>query len=301
MYYYVAYWLGIASLLPEVFRLFLGMTFLMGPCLLGYVLSSFGRPFRGDHFFPFVLWATTVAILSIFKVAGASEIWGLLTVLQTLHLWVYVWLIWQTLLVEKAVSSWYSRLFISFAIYALGFSCYYLLVWTGVLQIEHDYFISLISSLVIYYVGYEGLAGKRNFQAENHRKYQRSSLSYRASREVFEEVKQYIEVTNSFTNSDLRLDDIASGTGISKHKISQAINEVDNRSFSEFINAYRIEKAKKLLSDPHHQDHKIIHIAYLAGFNNKVSFGNTFRRFTGDSPSTYRDRHATGKNVLSKI
>jgi YesN/AraC family two-component response regulator len=59
-------------------------------------------------------------------------------------------------------------------------------------------------------------------------------------------------------------------------------------SFTDFINSYRVEAAKcALLSQ---ENRKIIHVAYDTGFNNKVSFNNAFKKFTGLSPSQFRDR-----------
>lgn len=56
-------------------------------------------------------------------------------------------------------------------------------------------------------------------------------------------------------------------------------------SFSEFVNSYRIEKAKFRLSDP---QASISEIAISTGFNSFSYFCKMFKRSTGVSPTEYR-------------
>ena len=75
---------------------------------------------------------------------------------------------------------------------------------------------------------------------------------------------------------------------VQPHHISQVINELEEKHFSDYINTYRIEDAKKMLLA---SDHKIIHVAYDTGFNNKASFNNAFKKHTGMSPTQYKEYH----------
>jgi AraC-like DNA-binding protein len=61
-----------------------------------------------------------------------------------------------------------------------------------------------------------------------------------------------------------------------------------DRNFSDFINYYRVEEAKKLLQDPRGAQKKIIVLAFDVGFNTKVAFYNVFKKFTGMTPAQYR-------------
>jgi len=49
-----------------------------------------------------------------------------------------------------------------------------------------------------------------------------------------------------------------------------------------------VKEAKKLLLEG---DKKLIHVAYSAGFNNKNSFNNAFKKVTGLTPSEYKQHH----------
>ncbi len=60
-------------------------------------------------------------------------------------------------------------------------------------------------------------------------------------------------------------------------------------SFFEYINSLRVEEAKLLLKQTSKKQLTVIEIAYMVGFNNKVSFNSTFKKITGQTPSEFRN------------
>ena len=71
--------------------------------------------------------------------------------------------------------------------------------------------------------------------------------------------------------------------------ISRRFVKETDKKFSEFLTETRLEKAKELLSD--FDGDKISEIAVRTGFgNNPKYFSQIFKRYTGYSPSEYRDR-----------
>ncbi|MFM9950992.1 MAG: helix-turn-helix domain-containing protein [Saprospiraceae bacterium] len=91
-----------------------------------------------------------------------------------------------------------------------------------------------------------------------------------------------------FLENELRLADLATYLDISRHQLSQVINEHYGVNFFELINTYRVEHVKRLLADPNFKHYTVIQIAYEAGFNNKASFNRYFKREIGMTPSAYR-------------
>ncbi len=57
---------------------------------------------------------------------------------------------------------------------------------------------------------------------------------------------------------------------------------------SDYINQYRIERAKALMDET---GLKIYEIAFRVGFNDQHYFSKTFKKFADCSPSEYRERH----------
>ena len=71
------------------------------------------------------------------------------------------------------------------------------------------------------------------------------------------------------------------------HHVSQVNYEKLNKSFFELLGSYRIEEAKKLLSEK--STHKnVMEILYEVGFNSKSSFNTAFKKYTLKTPSEFR-------------
>ena len=100
-----------------------------------------------------------------------------------------------------------------------------------------------------------------------------------------------------FSSEELFLDPTISLTKVaekivsSPRDVSRAINENEGKNFSEFINHYRIQKAKTLLVDSKYTHEKIATIAYDCGFGNVTSFNLAFKSETQLTPSQYRNQH----------
>lgn len=89
-----------------------------------------------------------------------------------------------------------------------------------------------------------------------------------------------------FLNPNLTLDETAKELKISKHLLSQYLNEKLGKSFSNFINEFRIEKAKELLQS--NKNYTIEGLGYESGFNSKSTFFTTFKKITGKTPTEYQ-------------
>ncbi|MCP4136595.1 MAG: AraC family transcriptional regulator [bacterium] len=89
-----------------------------------------------------------------------------------------------------------------------------------------------------------------------------------------------------FRDENISLSLLAQKLEVSQHQLSQFLNERKNKSFSVFINEYRIEKAKQLLKE--NKTTSIISIAFDVGFKSKSSFNAVFLKHTGQSPSGFR-------------
>jgi AraC-like DNA-binding protein len=65
-----------------------------------------------------------------------------------------------------------------------------------------------------------------------------------------------------------------------------------NKTFYDLVNGYRVEEAKRLLLDPKSKNNKILAIAFDSGFNSKTTFNTVFKKFTGFTPSDFKEQHA---------
>lgn len=120
-------------------------------------------------------------------------------------------------------------------------------------------------------------------------KYEKSSLSEEKAEEVLRAVLNTMDAGRLFLDSDLTMQLFSEQLQIPSHHVSQVINERLQKNFFEFVNGYRVEEAKRLLLDPSLQHYTILAIAFEAGFNSKTTFNTVFKKYTGTTPSKFRE------------
>ncbi len=118
-------------------------------------------------------------------------------------------------------------------------------------------------------------------------KYKNSNLTKSLSLELKERLLNLLDNEKVYKQNDITLQKLAEMLDTTRHNTSQIINEHFELNFFELINTYRIEEAKELLKDWKDTKINIIDVAYEVGFNNKVTFNKSFKRFSQSTPSEY--------------
>jgi AraC-like DNA-binding protein len=121
-------------------------------------------------------------------------------------------------------------------------------------------------------------------------RYQNSGLPERVALQQAQRLEQLMRVEKLYRLNELRLDTLAERLGMSRHHLSQVLNEQLGLSFFEYVNALRIAEAQVLLRNTSRQQLNIIEVAYEVGFNNKVSFNKAFKAATGLTPTEFRQQ-----------
>lgn len=91
-----------------------------------------------------------------------------------------------------------------------------------------------------------------------------------------------------YLDSTLKIDQLARKMDSNRTYLSYIINKYYNKSFSDFINCYRVEYAKNLMMA--HPDMKQDEIARKSGFMSASTYCKAFKKCTGISPSEWRKR-----------
>jgi AraC-like DNA-binding protein len=99
---------------------------------------------------------------------------------------------------------------------------------------------------------------------------------------------QHMESKQPYMDASLSMHDLASQLDMNVRELSLLINHTLHQHFFDFVNRYRIEKAKEMLRDPEDQKVTVLEVLYEVGFNSKSSFNTTFKKFTGQTPTQYR-------------
>lgn len=103
--------------------------------------------------------------------------------------------------------------------------------------------------------------------------------------ELLQRVCQLMEEERLYLNSGLKISDVAMAAGCNRNVLSACINNLRNCSFSKFVNTYRVEHAKQLLSQP---DTRASEVWMETGFANETTFFRAFKAIVGMTPSEWK-------------
>ena len=102
---------------------------------------------------------------------------------------------------------------------------------------------------------------------------------------LFQNKINLIEGEKLYLNPAFSLELISQRSNVSKHHISQIINEELGCTFFELTNNFRIEEAKRVLENVDYI--KLEQLALELGYRSKSSFYSAFKKATQHTPSNY--------------
>lgn len=85
----------------------------------------------------------------------------------------------------------------------------------------------------------------------------------------------------------IQLKEMAHLTGLTETSFSRFFRKVTGKTFSTFLNEYRIQKASSFLIDC---NNSITEVMLASGFTEPAHFSRTFKRITNQTPSEYRKK-----------
>ncbi|MBB4037946.1 AraC-like DNA-binding protein/Tfp pilus assembly protein PilF [Dysgonomonas hofstadii] len=113
---------------------------------------------------------------------------------------------------------------------------------------------------------------------------------------LMKEVHELIKTEKVFKELDLTLESLSKQMNVNRNYLSKAINKTTGKNFNTFINEYRIKEAIKIMSDEKSDLISIDAIALEVGFNNRISFYQSFKKITGLTPSDFRNNKVVNMN-----
>lgn len=156
----------------------------------------------------------------------------------------------------------------------------------------------LFFTLFVYAFGYLALMQRplpppmQKVEAEDDRpsarKPQAKNLSDAEARELYEQVRGYMEQNKPYLQKELGIQDLSDLTGIGVNQLSSVINSIGGQNFFDFVNSYRVEEFKRQVENPDNQHFTLLAIAFDCGFNSKAAFNSFFKKKTGLTPSQYK-------------
>jgi AraC-like DNA-binding protein len=322
---YVLWWTRYIYYLPHFFNISAAFPFLFGPLLFYYfkcVFENYRFSFKDLLvLLPFLInvidMSSMYFVSSTVKkawITGGVQIqffpyWPWIRIVHLIIYFVAIILKFSSISNSQyEVKLWFRYLTVLFAAFIVSYASYYILVLFPWFNVQWDYMISFSMMFTIYFLSWFGYlqpsvfhgfsvveAISQNIQPQ---KYRNSPLTSDISSEIARKLNYIMASRKLYRDNDLRLEKLAEETGTTKHYLSQVINEKMGMTFFEYINSMRITEAMLLLSQKSKEELNIIEIAYRVGFNNKVSFNNTFKKIAGMTPTEFRRKQTALNNAV---
>ncbi len=119
-------------------------------------------------------------------------------------------------------------------------------------------------------------------------KYKNSSLNKDAALDYSNELKRLMNDDKPFLNPELTLTSLSKTLGITSKQLSQIINQVEGKNYSQYIAELRVYQAVELLKTNKYKHYTMAAIAYECGFSSISSFNIAFKKITGKTPVQYK-------------
>jgi AraC-like DNA-binding protein len=123
-------------------------------------------------------------------------------------------------------------------------------------------------------------------------KYAKSGLSNEQLLEYKLRLEKIMRTKREYLRSDLTLPKLAEAINCSVNHLSQVINSGCGMSFFDYVNQFRVEHAKGLLSNLDGRSDAVLNVAFTVGFNSNSAFYAAFKKCVGQTPAQYRRSQA---------
>lgn len=145
---------------------------------------------------------------------------------------------------------------------------------------------AIIFSVVLYVAGLIMLRRQRSEVSGERVRYASKKIKAEDVQLMLGRLERAMTDKSVFKNPNLKLNDLADEINVSSHQLSQLLNESVGKSFTQYVNEYRIEEACRMLSTA--ENLTIEAIGEEVGFNSKSTFFSAFKKIKGMTPLTYQ-------------
>lgn len=105
----------------------------------------------------------------------------------------------------------------------------------------------------------------------------------------FQKLELLCKEQHIYTDSTLNREKVAEKLGISAGYVSQIVNVVTGDNFANYINQYRVEAVKEMMSNSDYENYNLLTMGLESGFTSKTTFYKAFKKITGQTPNEYKN------------
>jgi len=105
----------------------------------------------------------------------------------------------------------------------------------------------------------------------------------------FQKLELLCKEQHIYTDSTLNREKVAEKLGISAGYLSQIINTITGDNFANYINQYRVEAVKEMISNSEYENYNLLTMGLESGFTSKTTFYKAFKKVTAQTPNEYKN------------
>ncbi len=124
-------------------------------------------------------------------------------------------------------------------------------------------------------------------------KYANKKIADEQATGLVQKLEKLLQEEALYKDPNLKLNDLSKKINVSGHQLSQLLNDNLGKSFSTYINEYRINEACKMIIEQ--PNLTLEAIGYEVGFNSKSTFYTTFKKLKHTTPMAYKEK---AENIL---
>ncbi len=128
----------------------------------------------------------------------------------------------------------------------------------------------------------------KSLENEDTESYKKSGLSDEKANEYLQKLNQTMKDKKLYLDPKLNLSQLAEKLKISTHNLSEVINVKQNQNFYDFVNSYRVEEVKRLITEDKEGKYNILAHGFEGGFSSKSAYYSAFKKFVNKTPAQFR-------------
>jgi AraC-like DNA-binding protein len=301
-----------------IYLLSYSLPYMSAPLLYWFVASRLTeKKFHLKHliqFTPFIISFLSILLADVFRVdIGMILSWLLMDyvagVIQLINLWIFGLLAYNIVSESSASSKPGIKQFLVLAIVCES------IIIIAIAVLHHYYgaipdlrLVFLVLTFMIYWISYKLMSQPEIFiplrvhidrqgaQAQVIEmklepvasKYAHSGLKPEEADRIVGLLNDAMIINKLYLDPELTIDTLASTLKVTRHHLSQVLNERFQKTYFDFLTGFRLEESRKRLTENKYKHFTIAAIALDSGFNSVSSFNEAFKKQYNTTPSKFR-------------
>lgn len=206
--------------------------------------------------------------------------------------WIIILLTIVTSLLFAFLIIYLASLFIPFDLSStmsiLALSATFIIHWTAYIGI-YKYKLAKNKDAVYNFLNADLTLSYSNHQIVDNSALQEYRESITTDNLYFQKLELLCKEQHIYTDSTLNREKVAEKLGISAGYVSLIVNTITEDNFANYINQYRVEAVKKMISNSDYENYNLLAMGLESGFTSKATFYKAFKKHTGQTPNEFKN------------